>query len=289
MSPSARSGGGEVTATLELQTAPLMEIRSVTKKFGPVTVLDDVSLIVERGKTTSLVGESGSGKSTLARIVTGLEKADSGTVSFGGKPRPRRGRAARKLQRTVGVVLQDPYDSLDTRFTVGEVVAEPLRAQGRYRTGGKARVRELLDLCGMIDTELDARITGFSGGQRQRIAIARALACDPDLIVCDEPTSALDVSVQAQILNLLLRLQRECGLAYLFITHDIDVVRRISDHVAVMHGGRIVESGTVVEVTENPQDPYTSKLLSAVLGSSPHARKLSGPLAKDRTSPKDLA
>lgn len=267
------------TTTHPAPREPIVEISSVSKRFGTVTVLDDVSLTVEYGKTTSLVGESGSGKSTLARIVTGLEKADSGTLLFGGRPRPRRGKAARDLQRTVGVVLQDPYDSLDSRFTVGEVVAEPLRAQGRYRKGGKERVRELLDLCGMTDIDLDSRITGFSGGQRQRIAIARALACEPDLIVCDEPTSALDVSVQAQILNLLLRLQSECGLAYLFITHDIDVVRRISDHVAVMHRGKIVESGEAAEVTGNPQHPYTQKLLSAVLGSSPHSRKLSGPLA----------
>jgi ABC-type glutathione transport system ATPase component len=259
---------------------PIVEIQSVTKKFGNITVLDDVSLTVECGKTTSLVGESGSGKSTLARIVTGLETADSGTLLFGGRPRPRRGKAARALQRTVGVVLQDPYDSIDSRFTVGEVIAEPLRAQGRYRNGGRDRVLELLDLCGMADTDPESRITGFSGGQRQRIAIARALACEPDLIVCDEPTSALDVSVQAQILNLLLRLQRECGLAYLFITHDIDVVRRISDDVAVMCRGKIVESGPAAEVTVDPQHPYTKKLLSAVLGSSPHTRKLSGPQAK---------
>jgi ABC-type glutathione transport system ATPase component len=261
---------------------PIVELRSVSKKFGKSTVLDTVSLTVACGQTTSLVGESGSGKSTLARIVTGLEKADSGEVLFGGQPRPRRGRAARDLQRTVGVVLQDPYDSIDSRFTIGEVVAEPLRAQRRYRNGGREKVRELLDLCGMRDTDLDARIGGFSGGQRQRIAIARALACEPDLIVCDEPTSALDVSVQAQILNLLLRLQQEHGLAYLFITHDIDVVRRISDHVAVMCRGEIVESGDTAAVTESPQHPYTQKLLSAVLGSTPHTRKLSGPLAEAR-------
>ncbi|MET4426774.1 ATP-binding cassette domain-containing protein [Mycolicibacterium sp. 624] len=261
---------------------PIVEIRSVSKRFVGVTVLDEVSLTVECGKTTSLVGESGSGKSTLARIITGLEKPDSGTVLFGGLPRPRRGRAARALQRTVGVVLQDPYDSIDSRFTIGEVVAEPLRAQRRYRNGGREKVRELLDLCGMTDIDLDSSIAGFSGGQRQRIAIARALATEPDLIVCDEPTSALDVSVQAQILNLLLRLQRERGLAYLFITHDIDVVRRISDQVAVMCEGKIVEAGDTAAVTGAPQHPYTKQLLSAVLGSSPHTRKLSGPLAKAR-------
>jgi ABC-type glutathione transport system ATPase component len=263
-------------------TPPIVEIRSVSKRFGGITVLDEVSLTVQRGQTTSLVGESGSGKSTLARIVTGLEKPDSGSVLFGGRPRPRRGRAARALQRSVGVVLQDPYDSLDSRFTLGEVVAEPLRAQRRYRNGGREKVRELLDLCGMTDIDLNSRITGFSGGQRQRIAIARALACEPDLIVCDEPTSALDVSVQAQILNLLLTLQREHGLAYLFITHDIDVVRRISDQVAVMCRGKVVEAGSAAQVTTAPTHPYTRKLLSAVLGSSPHTRTLSGPLAKAR-------
>ncbi|MFC9838336.1 ABC transporter ATP-binding protein [Rhodococcus sp. NPDC127530] len=256
---------------------PLVEVRSVSKSFGSAQVLDGVSLLVERGKTTSLVGESGSGKSTLARIVTGLETFDSGELLFSGAPRPRRGKAAREFRRTVGVVLQDPYDSIDPRFTVGEVVAEPLRAQKRYRAGGKERVRELLDQCGMSEVGTDAHVHRLSGGQRQRICIARALATDPDFIVCDEPTSALDVSVQAQILNLLLRLQRERGLAYLFITHDIDVVRRISDHVAVMHRGRIVESGAAHDVTQNPQDAYTQRLLSAVLGSSPHTRKLSYP------------
>lgn len=260
----------------------IVEIAEVSKSFGKAKVLKDVSLAIERGQTTSLVGESGSGKSTLARIVTGLETADTGRVLFDGAPRPRRGRAARAARRKIGVVLQDPYDSIDSRFTIGEVVAEPLRAQRRYRDGGRERVRELLDLCGMGGVDIDARVTGFSGGQRQRIAIARALATDPELIVCDEPTSALDVSVQAQILNLLLRLQAERGLAYLFITHDIDIVRRISDRVAVMYRGEIVECGPADDVTGDPQNPYTRKLLSAVLGASPHTRTLSGPLAPAR-------
>ena len=258
-------------------TAPLVEVRSVSKSFGSAEVLHEVSLTVEKGKTTSLVGESGSGKSTLARIVTGLETYDSGTVLFSGQHRPRRGKALRAFRQTMGVILQDPYDSIDPRFTVREVVAEPLRAQKRYRAGGEAKVRDLLASCGMSDVDLDAPVDQFSGGQRQRMCVARALATDPDFIVCDEPTSALDVSVQAQILNLLLSLQEERGLAYLFITHDIDVVRRISDHVAVMHRGRIVESGSAADVTDNPKEPYTQQLLSAVLGGSPYDRRLSEP------------
>lgn len=257
--------------------APLLEVRGVSKRFGTHEVLHDVSLILRRGHTTSLVGESGSGKSTLARIVTGLETADSGEVLFDGARAPRRGRAGRAHRRRMGVVLQDPYESIDPRFTVGEVVAEPLRAQRRYRPDGKVKVAELLASCGLAEVDLDAQVHRFSGGQRQRMCVARALATDPDFIVCDEPTSALDVSVQAQLLNLLLTLQQERGLAYLFITHDIEVVRRISDDVAVMHRGRIVESGPVVDVTESPREPYTQRLLSAVLGDSPHTRKLSGP------------
>jgi ABC-type glutathione transport system ATPase component len=259
------------------EAPPLVEIRGVSKRFGSHEVLQDVSLVLRRGHTTSLVGESGSGKSTLARIVTGLETADSGQVLFDGARAPRRGRAARTHRRRMGVVLQDPYESIDPRFTVAEVVAEPLRAHGRYRPDGRAKVAELLAACGMADVDLDAYVHRFSGGQRQRMCVARALATDPDFIVCDEPTSALDVSVQAQILNLLLRLQEERGIAYLFITHDIEVVRRISDDVAVMHRGRIVESGPVAEVTDAPREPYTQRLLAAVLGDSPHTRKLSGP------------
>ena len=257
--------------------APLLEVRGVSKSFGSHHVLDSVSLELRRGHTTSLVGESGSGKSTLARIVTGLESADAGQVLFDGADVPRRGRAARAHRRRMGVVLQDPYESIDPRFTVGEVVAEPLRAHGRYRPDGREKVADLLASCGLAEVDLDAPVHRFSGGQRQRMCIARALATEPDVIVCDEPTSALDVSVQAQILNLLLRLQEERGIAYLFITHDIEVVRRISDDVAVMHEGRIVESGPVDEVTGSPREPYTQRLLSAVLGDSPHTRKLSGP------------
>jgi ABC-type glutathione transport system ATPase component len=255
----------------------LVEVRGVSKSFGSHQVLHDVSLTLRRGRTTSLVGESGSGKSTIARIVTGLEVADEGQVLFDGAPAPRRGRAAQAHRRRMGVVLQDPYESMDPRFTVGEVVAEPLRAQRRYRATGPEKVRELLAACGLPEVDLDAHVHRFSGGQRQRMCVARALATDPDFVVCDEPTSALDVSVQAQILNLLLRLQQERGLAYLFITHDIEVVRRISDEVAVMHHGRIVEAGPVADVTGSPRDPYTQRLLSAVLGTSPHTRKLSGP------------
>ncbi len=259
---------------------PVLELKSVAKKFGTVTVLDDVSLQVHRGRTVSLVGESGSGKTTVARIMVGLEKADQGSVAFSGLPRPRRRRASLALHRRFGVVLQDPYESIDPRFTVGEVVAEPLRAQGMYDSVGPAGIASLLESVGMHGVSLDARPHRFSGGQRQRICIARALATDPELLICDEPTSALDISVQAQILNLLLRLQREKGLAYLFISHDIEVVRRISDEILVLHNGRIVERGTPEQITDSPKDPYTQRLLAAVPGGSPHSRRLSAPITE---------
>lgn len=255
-------------------TAPLLDIRGLGKSFGAHRVLDDVSLTVSRAETVSLVGESGSGKSTIARIVVGLESADTGAILFSGVPRPRRGRALRRFHQRVGLVMQDPYESIDPRFTVGEVVAEPLRAQGSYGRDGADRVAALLESVGMGGTDVTAMPHKFSGGQRQRICIARALATDPELLICDEPTSALDVSVQAQILNLLLRLQRERGLAYLFISHDVEVVRRISDEIVVLNDGRIAERGPADQVTSAPRDPYTQRLLSAVPGHSPHARRL---------------
>ncbi|MER6462044.1 ABC transporter ATP-binding protein [Streptomyces sp. NPDC001288] len=252
---------------------PLLEAAGITRRFGRYTALDSVDLRIEAGRTVALVGESGSGKSTLARILVGLERADAGTVRFRG--RPVRGRSCRQaVRRSVGMVFQDPYESIDPRLTIGEVVAEPLRAHGLYRTGGPERVRELLDAVGMGGVDPDAYPHRFSGGQRQRVCIARALATDPDLVICDEPTSALDVSVQAQILNLLLDLQRHRGLAYLFITHDLDVVRRISDEVDVLMRGKVVERGSAEEVTGAPRHPYTRDLLAAVPAATPRKRRL---------------
>ncbi|NEC17441.1 ABC transporter ATP-binding protein [Streptomyces parvus] len=265
------------------QEPPLLGVRGITKRYGSFTALDDVSLDIQAGTTVSLVGESGSGKTTLARAVIGLERADSGEVRFRGA-QVRGRRARRAFSRRVGMVFQDPYESIDPRFTLGEVVAEPLRAHGMYGTGGRERVRELLAAVGMEGADPDSYPHKLSGGQRQRIGIARALATGPDLLVCDEPTSALDVSVQAQILNLLLRLQREHGLAYLFITHDLDVVRRVSDEVHVLYRGTVVEHGSAASVIEDPQHAYTRELLAAVLSDSPRDRRIGTSSEAERPS-----
>ncbi|MFJ5646172.1 ABC transporter ATP-binding protein [Streptomyces sp. NPDC093223] len=255
---------------------PLLSVRDITKRFGSFTALDGVSLDIRAGTTVSLVGESGSGKSTLARVVVGLESPDDGSVRHRGET--VRGRRARQaFRRGVGMVFQDPYESIDPRFTLSEVVAEPLRAHGMYGPDGRERVRELLESVGMGSVDADSYPNRLSGGQRQRVCIARALATGPDLLVCDEPTSALDVSVQAQILNLLMTLQQERGLAYLFITHDLDVVRRISDEVHVLYRGSVVEHGPATEVIGAPREAYTQRLLGAVLADSPRHRRIGGP------------
>ncbi|MEU9015310.1 ABC transporter ATP-binding protein [Streptomyces sp. NPDC048479] len=259
-------------------TTPLLQACGVTKRYGSFTALNAVDLTVEAGRTVSIVGESGSGKTTLARILVGLERADRGTVLHRGRP-VRGRRARREFQRSVGMVFQDPYESMDPRMTIGEVVAEPLRAHGLHGRDGERRIRELLDSVGMEGAEPDAYPHQFSGGQRQRVCIARALATDPELVICDEPTSALDVSVQAQILNLLLDLQRERGLAYLFITHDLDVVRRISDEVDVLFRGDVVERGSAEKVTRTPEHAYTRKLLDALPADSPRDRRIGSPIA----------
>ncbi len=250
---------------------PLLELRDVHKHYGPVRALDGVSLSVAPGETLGVVGESGCGKSTIARIALGLERATQGEVRFRGQPYPRSPRGLRGIRRRVGIVFQDPYDSLDPRFTLQKVVDEPLRAHGLPH--GRARIAELLTSVGMDGARLDSFPGEYSGGQRQRIGIARALALEPELVICDEPTSALDVSVQAQILNLLLDLQRQRGLAYLFISHDLEVVRRMSDGIAVIYAGRIMEAGPTAEVTAAPRHPYTRALLEAVPVTQPSERQ----------------
>jgi ABC-type glutathione transport system ATPase component len=249
---------------------PLLELRDVHKHYRSVRALRGVSIEIRPGETLGMVGESGSGKSTVGRLVLGLERPTSGSLQFAGRPYPRTARSLRAIRRRIGIVFQDPYDSLDPRFTLRQIIDEPLRTHGLR--SGDDRIAELLTSVGMENADPDSHPTTYSGGQRQRIGIARALALEPDLIVCDEPTSALDVSVQAQILNLLLALQRERNLAYLFISHDLEVVRRMSDRIAVIREGEVVETGPAATVTAAPQHPYTRALLDAVPATRPSER-----------------
>ena len=253
------------------QAPPLLELVDVHKHYGQVRALDGVSVTVGPGETLGMVGESGSGKSTVGRITLGLERPTSGSLRFGGAAYPRTSRGMRSVRRRIGIVFQDPYDSLDSRFTLRKTIDEPLRTHGLPR--GDGRIAELLESVGMKDARLDSYPGEYSGGQRQRIGIARALALEPELIVCDEPTSALDVSVQAQILNLLLELQRERGPAYLFISHDLEVVRRMSDRLAVIYAGKIVETGPAAHITDSPSHPYTRALLDAIPATTPSERR----------------
>ncbi|MFE5732086.1 ABC transporter ATP-binding protein [Streptomyces sp. NPDC056528] len=229
------------------------------------TALDDVSLTLAAGETLGVVGESGSGKSTLARVLAHAHPSDGGRILLDGRDVTRPGRAElHAVRRRVQMVFQDPYASLNPRMSVGEIVAEPLRAFGTVAPAGRAgRVAELLRLVGLDPAAADRHPRSFSGGQRQRIGIARALAPEPSVLICDEPVSALDVSVQAQIVGLLTDLQRDLGLALVFIAHDLAVVRQVSHRIAVMHEGRIVETGAADELCERPRDPYTRALLAA--------------------------
>ncbi|MFE2015529.1 ABC transporter ATP-binding protein [Streptomyces sp. NPDC059491] len=229
------------------------------------TALDGVSLTLAAGETLGIVGESGSGKSTLARVLAHAHPSDGGRILLDGRDVTRPGRAElHAVRRRVQMVFQDPYASLNPRMTVGEIVAEPLRAFGLVPPAERAaRVAELLRLVGLDPAAADRHPRSFSGGQRQRVGIARALAPEPSVLICDEPVSALDVSVQAQIVGLLADLQRDLGLALVFIAHDLAVVRQVSHRIAVMHEGRVVETGDADDLCENPRDPYTRALLAA--------------------------
>jgi oligopeptide transport system ATP-binding protein len=257
---------------------PLLEVEDLVKHFpikqglvidrrvGEVKAVDGVSLSIARGETLGLVGESGSGKSTLCRVALQLLRPTSGSVRFEGREIAGLGRRdMRPLRRQMQMVFQDPYASLNPRKRVSQIIGDPLRRQG-VGSGAerRRRVHELLDRVGLSSEHYDRYPHEFSGGQRQRIGIARALALRPTLIVADEPVSALDVSIRAQIVNLLADLQDEFGLSYLFVAHDIAIVRHVSDRIAVMHDGKIVEQGTADQVCESPRDPYTRSLLSAV-------------------------
>ncbi|MGW6558546.1 ABC transporter ATP-binding protein [Streptomyces hydrogenans] len=258
-------------------TTALLELRGVTRHYhtgrrftrggrGTVHAVDGVDLTVGEGESLGVVGESGCGKSTLARVIVGLEQPTEGQVLFQGRDvAALRGDERREWRRNVQLVFQDPYSSLDPRRTVEQLVGEPfvihddLVPRGRRR----ARVQELLELVGLNPNHVDRYPHEFSGGQRQRIGIARGIALNPKLLVCDEPVSALDVSVRAQVINLLLDLQDELGLSYVFIAHDLQIVRHMSDRVLTMYLGRVVEDGDVADVYEAPAHPYTKALLSA--------------------------
>jgi ABC-type glutathione transport system ATPase component len=247
---------------------PLVQATGLVKTFGEVTAVQDVSLSVDRGRTLALVGESGSGKTTTARLVLRLEQPTSGRVVFDGEDVTAvSGRALRGLRRRIQVVYQNPYSSLNPRLSIGDTIAEPLRSLhlGSAREQ-KARAAELLDLVALPASASTRKPSELSGGQRQRVAIARALSVQPELIVLDEAVSALDVRVQAQILALLARIQAELGVAYLFISHDLAVVRQVSDHVAVLREGRVVETGTTDAIFDRPNHQYTRDLLDAIPG-----------------------
>jgi peptide/nickel transport system ATP-binding protein len=230
----------------------------------PFRALDGVSLTIGHGETVGLVGESGSGKSTLGRAVLGLAPVTSGTITFNGTNISGLDkRSRRQLSKDIQVVFQDPYTSLNPAMAVGDILTEPLLVAGTSRTDAERKVRELLDRVHMPADAGRRLAREFSGGQRQRIAIARALSRDPKLIVCDEPVSALDLSTQARVLELFTEIQQLTGVAYLFITHDLAVVRHISQRVAVMKSGSIVEQGESDLITSNPRHPYTRQLLLA--------------------------
>jgi oligopeptide transport system ATP-binding protein len=256
----------------------ILQVRDLRKEFPvksgfliervshTVKAVDGISFEIAEGKTLGLVGESGSGKSTTGYCVLQLLKPTAGSISFQGKELTKLGRGEiRRMRREMQIVFQDPYSSLDPRMTVGDIVSEPLEVHsvGAKRTR-RARVRELLEVVGFNPDYVNRYPHEFSGGQRQRVGVARALALNPSLIVCDEPVSALDVSIQAQVINLLIDLQRKNDFSYLFIAHDLAVVAHISHRVAVMYLGRIVEIAAADEVYERPKEEYTRALLTAV-------------------------
>ncbi|GAA5202869.1 ATP-binding cassette domain-containing protein [Microbacterium jejuense] len=252
-------------------TAPLLEVKDLVVEYPgkgfraePFRALKGVSLDILPGETVGLVGESGSGKTTLGRAALGLAPVTEGTITYDGRDISHLGRGERRaLSSEIQVVFQDPYSSLNPSMTVEQILTEPLTAAGVATAEAKTRVRGLLDQVGLPADARGRLPREFSGGQRQRVAIARALALQPRLIVCDEPVSALDLSTQARVLDLFIEIQERTGVAYLFVTHDLAVVRHISHRVAVMYRGEIVEAGDADQVTSHPEHPYTQRLFMA--------------------------
>jgi oligopeptide/dipeptide ABC transporter ATP-binding protein len=283
-------------------SAPLLEVTDLAKHYpmrkglllakqvGLVRAVDGVSFTLDRGETLALVGESGCGKSTTARLVLRLIEPSTGTLRFEGRDITGIGGSAlRAMRRRMQIVFQDPYASLNPRLTVAETIAEPLQVHGIGDAASRrVRVAELLGLVGLRGFHAERYPHEFSGGQRQRIGIARALSVQPDLIVCDEPVSALDVSIQAQVVNLLKDLQRRFGLAYLFIAHDLAVVKHVADRVAVMYLGRIVETARKRDLFAAPRHPYTRALLAAIPHPDPTRRGQVKPLGGDVPSPMNI-
>jgi oligopeptide transport system ATP-binding protein len=288
----------EVTANTG-QPEVLLEVRNLVKHFpirqgiifskqvGAVQAVDDVSFTVHTGETLGLVGESGCGKTTTGRLILRLIEPTSGDVIFDGKNIPTLPKdELRELRKDMQIIFQDPYGSLNPRMTVGDIIGEPLHIHKLARGPEKEkRVRELLEVVGLSAFHARRFPHEFSGGQRQRIGIARALAVRPKLIICDEPVSALDVSIQAQVINLLQDLQKEFDLTYIFIAHDLSVVKHISDRVAVMYLGKIVELTDKDELYRNPKHPYTQALLSAIPEADPTIKKERILLTGDVPSP----
>jgi ABC-type glutathione transport system ATPase component len=253
----------------------------VSKQYrGGRLALDDVTLDLPAGGSLGLVGESGSGKTTCVRLALGLERPTSGQLRFNGTAYPVGRARSRSLRRQIGFVLQDPYDSLDPRMTIRDIVTEPLRIHrlpGGRGARGDALVAGRLAAVGLTGADLRSYPARYSGGGRQRIAIARALISSPTVLICDEPTSSLDVSVQSQIVNLLLDAGRERDLSMLFVTHDLDLIGRVVDTVAVMYGGRVVETGPAELIRQSPRHPYTKALHDAVPANHPRDRRLVTP------------
>lgn len=289
MTAQAQKGQQEVLLEVNdlVKHFPIRQGIVFTKQVGAVQAVDGVSFKVHKGETLGLVGESGCGKTTTGRLILRLLEATSGEILFDGKNIPTLPKdEMRELRKEMQIIFQDPYGSLNPRMTVGDIIGEPLHIHKIARGAEKEkRVRELLEVVGLNAFHARRFPHEFSGGQRQRIGIARALAVNPRLIIADEPVSALDVSIQAQVINLLEDLQAEYGLTYLFIAHDLSVVKHISDRVAVMYLGKIVELTSKDALYENPKHPYTQALLSAIPEADPTIKKERILLTGDVPSP----